>query len=175
MVSYSKHTVHYCLAVSSYMSRTCLLSYFFCHSPLPHTISQFLSSNPIVCFLSIHTDTLQLFLSISIVKAKIAPAAHPYGFYLYKPFIQLTICLFLLLCSTALFVMQLDSRYSSLLSSLPRLSHIFLADFFPSTAFLYFLTPLPSLLVVFSPSRGYIKHLLGSSPFHFSCTFQVIW
>lgn len=92
-----------------------------------------------------------------------------------QPFIQLTISLFLFLCSTALSVVQLDSGHSSLLSSLPRLSHIFLADFFPSTAFLYFLTPLPSLLVVFSPSRGYIKHLLGSSPFHFSCTFQVIW
>lgn len=54
-----------------------------------------------------------------------------FPFLSVQPFIQLAISLFLFLCSTALFVMQLDSRYSSLLSSLSRLSHIFLALFSP--------------------------------------------
>lgn len=165
-----------------YRSRT-ILSYFFCHSPLPHMISQFLSSNPIVCFLSIHKDTVRLFFHqhsqsencTCHTSGQILSLQAIFPLLSVQPLIQFTISLFLLLCSTALFVMQLDSRYSSLLSSLPRLCHIFLPDFFPLTAFLYFLTPLPSLLVVFSPSRGYIKHLLGSCPFHFSCTFQVIW
>lgn len=106
--------------------------------PLPHTISQLLSSNPIVRFLSIHTDTMQLFLSVSIVQAKIAPAAHPFRFYLHEPFVQLGISLFLFLCSTALFVMQLDSRYSSLLSSLLTLSHIFPRRFLPLDCFAVF-------------------------------------